>query len=190
MCKESNSLGLSQQHQGSILPQMRCFILQPNSLSMRITSWNIRGCNSILKIRFLRRRIENKKPGIIFLQETKCSEDELKVIGEKVWRGSEAIVVDAKGVAGGIGILWNPREVALFDFVASQFSLAATFHILGTHTQGFITNNYDPPRAEHKFNFLDSLSNLKMEARGIPWILGCDFNLVRSLDEKKEEYGS
>ena len=40
-----------------------------------------------------------EKPSIIFLQETKCSEVELKIIGVKVWRGSEAIVVDVKGVA-------------------------------------------------------------------------------------------
>ena len=38
-----------------------------------------------------------EKPGIIFLQKTKFSEVELKIIGRKVWRGSEAIAVDAKG---------------------------------------------------------------------------------------------
>ena len=45
-----------------------------------------------------------EKLGIIFLQEMKCSEDELKVIRGKVWWGSEAIVVDAKGHARGIEI--------------------------------------------------------------------------------------
>ena len=39
-----------------------------------------------------------EKPGIILLQETKCSEDKFKVIGGKVWQGSEAIAVDEKGV--------------------------------------------------------------------------------------------
>ena len=80
-----------------------------------------------MKIHILRRRIENEKLGIIFLQETKCSEDELKIIGEKVWRGCEAIVVDAKGVTREIGILWNSREVSLSEFMATQFSLSSAF---------------------------------------------------------------
>ena len=143
-----------------------------------------------MKIHILRRRIENEKPGIIFLQETKCSEDELKIIGEKVWRGSEAIVVDAKGMTREIRILWNPREVFLSDFMAMQLSLLEAFHILGTSTQGILTNIYGPPRAKKKFNFMESLSMLKMEARGRPWILGREFNLVRNLDKKKEGYRS
>ena len=72
---------------------------------MQTTTWNIKGCNSSLKICLIRRRIELDNPGIMFLQETKCSEVELKIIGGNVWRGSEAIAVDAKGVVGGIRIL-------------------------------------------------------------------------------------
>ena len=64
---------------------------------MQTTTWNIRGCNNSLKIRLLRRRIELDNTGIIFLQETKCSEEELKIIGGNVWRGSEAVEVDTKG---------------------------------------------------------------------------------------------
>ena len=97
----------------------------------------------------------------MFLQETKYSEAELKIIGGKVWRGSEAIAMDAKGAAGGIGILWNPREVSLSDFYATQFSLSPTFHILGTSTMGFMTNVYRPPRAEQKVQCLESLVILK-----------------------------
>ena len=54
-----------------------------------------------------------EKPGVIFLQETKCSKIELQSIGGKVWKGCEAIAVDANKVVGGIGILWNPKEVSL-----------------------------------------------------------------------------
>ena len=72
-----------------------------------------------MNIRLLRKRIELDNLGIMFLQETKYSEAELKIIGGKVWRGSEAIAVDAKGAARGIGILWNPREVSLSDFSAT-----------------------------------------------------------------------
>ena len=101
-----------------------------------------------MNIHILRRRIENEKLGIIFLQETKCSEDELKIIGEKVWRGNEAIVVDAKGMTREIRILWNPREVFLSDFMAMQLSLLEAFHILGMSTRRILTNIYRPPHGK------------------------------------------
>ena len=93
-----------------------------------------------------------EKLSIIFLQETKCYENELKTVGGKVWRGSEATVVDAKGEEGEIGILWNPIEVVVFEFTTTQFSLSATFQNLGTSTRGFMTNVYGPPGAEQKKN--------------------------------------
>ena len=43
--------------------------------------------------------IEKEKNGIIFLQETKCSEYELRIIVGKFWRGCEIVVVDANGAA-------------------------------------------------------------------------------------------
>ena len=85
----------------------------------------------------------------------------------------------------GIGILWNPREVALSEFTAMDFSLLVAFQILGTSTRGFMTNVYGPPRAEQKVKFLESLGMLKLALGGKPWILRGEFNLVRNLDEKK-----
>ena len=85
---------------------------------MRITSWNIRGYNSPLKIHLLKRRIESEKLVIVFLQETKCSEADLKAIGKKVWHTNEVVAIDSRGATGGIGIIWNPRKVALTDFLA------------------------------------------------------------------------
>ena len=78
------------------------------------------------------------------------------------------MVVYAKGAPRLIGILWNPREVALSNFIAMQFSLSVAFQILGTSTRWFLTNIYEPPHGEQKLNFLESLGILKMEARGKP----------------------
>ena len=110
---------------------------------------------------------------------------ELKSIGGKVWKGCEAIAMDAKKAAGGIGILWNPREVSLPDFSATQHSLSAAFHILGTSIRGFMTNVYGPPREEQKMQFLDSLRMINGMIEGNPWIIGGDFNPIRNLEEKK-----
>ena len=101
-----------------------------------------------MKIHLLKRRIEKEKSGIIFLQETKCSEEELKSIARKIWKGCETVATNAKGEAGGMGILWNPREVNLSGIVATPFSLSVYFHILGTRIKGFLTNVYGPPMEE------------------------------------------
>ena len=128
---------------------------------MQITTWNIRGCNSALKKRLLKRRIDRDKSGIIFLREIKCSGEELASIAQKVWKGCESVAVDARGVVGGLGILWNPHVVLLSGFLATTCTLSAEFHILGTRIRGFISNVYGPSRVEQKPEFLESLSDLK-----------------------------
>ena len=60
--------------------------------------------------------------------------EEFKVVGKKFQHVSEVVAVDAKGVAGGIGILWNLREVALTNFMTSRLSLLVSCQILGTRT--------------------------------------------------------
>ena len=77
-------------------------------------------------------------------------ESYLRSIGGKTWKGCEVVVVDVIKAVGGIGILWNPREVHLYNFVETQHSLLATFHIIGMNIRGFLTNVYGPPRAEQK----------------------------------------
>ena len=163
-----------------------------NSSLMHITTWNIRGCQSALKNHLLslknhllKRRIDRDKSGIIFLQETKCSGEELASIARKVWKGCESVAVDARGAAGGLGILWKLREVHLSGFLATPCTLTADFHIISTRIRGVISNVYGPPRAEQKPAFLESLTDLKSLVQDKAWIVGGDFNLIRILDEKK-----
>ena len=111
---------------------------------MKIVSWNIRGCNSRLKARILKRKIANEKPSIMMIQETKCSEECLRKLGEKIWRGSRTIGTDSIRAAGGVGIWWNPREVSLHNFVTTKYSISAEFHFIGTKIRGCLTNVYGP----------------------------------------------
>ena len=115
---------------------------------MQITTWNIRGCNNVVKKRLLKRRIEKENSGIVFLQETKCSGEDLAKISQNVWKGSETIAIDAIGTTGGLGILWNPRVVTLSNFFSTNCSISADFHILGTKVRGIITNVYGPPKED------------------------------------------
>ena len=140
----------------------------------------------MLKKCVLKRRIDKEKSGIIFLQETKCSGEDIASIAQKVWKGCESIAINARGATSGLGILWNPRMVSLSIFLTTNCTISAEFHILDTRIRGFISNVYGPPRADQKLAFLESLSDLKKLVQDKAWIIGGDFNLIRNLDEKKD----
>ena len=190
MFRESKQLENNQLHRGSIQPQMQPYPPPTKVSLMQITTWNIRGCNNALKKLLLKRRTEKEKSGIVFLQETKCSGDDLEKIAQKVWKGCETISIDAKGVIGGLGILWNPRVVTLSGFFSTNYSISVDFHILGTRIRGIITNVYGPPKVDQKHTFIESLSDLKTIVMNRAWIIGGDFNLIRNLGEKKEVFAA
>ena len=70
-----------------------------------------------------------EKPTILFLQETKCSGEDLMAYGKRFWKGAETMALDAMGVAGGMGILWDPKLVSLCNFLASRNLLTVDLHI-------------------------------------------------------------
>lgn len=152
---------------------------------MKIVSWNIRGCNSPLKKRLLKRKIDKEKSAIVFLQETKCRSEEMIKTTKRVWKGARVETRDAEGAAGGLSVMWNPNLVSFHFLCASSFSIFRRFQILGTKIKGVVTNVYGPFQTSKKATFLAGLSDLKDWVKEDPWIIGGDFNIIRSLDEKK-----
>ena len=48
-----------------------------------------------------------------------------------------------------------------------------------------VTNVYGPKRLDDKIRFFTSLMDLRVRYAGLPWVIGGDFNMIRSLSEKK-----
>lgn len=48
-----------------------------------------------------------------------------------------------------------------------------------------VTNVYGPQRIDDKLKFLDSLEDPRDRHIGIPWIMGGDFNVIKSFSDKK-----
>ena len=96
-----------------------------------------------------------EKPAILFLQETKCSSEDLGNFGKRFWKGVEVMELDTSGVAGGLGLHWNLNLVSMNNFVASRYMLSTCFHILGTSVRGVITNVYGPFQLARKSDFLE-----------------------------------
>ena len=115
----------------------------------------MRGSNNQLKRRLLKRKIRIEKPAIVFLQETKCSGEDLRNYNKLFWKGVETMSLDAKGAIGGIGILWNPNLVSISNFVASKNMISGHFLILGTIIRGVVTNVYGPFQLAQKNDFLE-----------------------------------
>ena len=86
---------------------------------------------------------------------------------------------------GGMAILWQPRVVDLLEWRAGHFSLLADFQILGTEIKGTIMNIYGPSAFPLKQAFVHHLRWLCAMAKEGNWIIGGDFNLITSLQEKK-----
>ena len=66
------------------------------------------------------------QPSILFLQETKCSSEDLGKLFTRVWKGILNMAIDAKGALGGISIIWNPMQISLIHFASSAPSVC--FH--------------------------------------------------------------
>eukprot|EP00253_Pinus_taeda_P011971 PITA_11971 len=151
---------------------------------MKLISWNVRGLNSPAKHRMLKNMIQQEKPSLVFVQETKGNNVVLEKILKKVWTGCRLVSVDASGTSGGLAILWNPQILSLQDFHASHFFIQTTFHLIGTNIHGLLTNVYFPQDLQKKLDLLNTLTTLNAGRSHPLWISGGDFNIIIALEEK------
>lgn len=126
-------------------------------------------------------------PDVIFIQETKCSIQKLRWIHSKWLSRFDLLEVKAEHIAGGILTLWNPLKIDIIDAEASRNYLSVVIQPVGERDTYLVTNVYGHQRMDDKLRFLDSLVDLKDRHTGIPWIMGGDFNMIKSLSEKNEE---
>ena len=152
---------------------------------MKLISWNIRGLNSPKKGKLLKNLIMEEKPTIMFLQETKCNSKILEKIAATAWPGGQVTTVDAQGASGGLAILWDAGKIQLINMNANKNFIQAEFHIMGTNIHGHLTNVYFPQESPQKAAILENISQLNNGRRLPLWILGGDFNMIASSEEKK-----
>ncbi len=122
---------------------------------------------------------------MIFIQETKCSINKVREIHNKWLNKYEFLEVKADKVAGGILTLWNPQRIGIVDADPSRNYLSVVIQPLGHREIYLVTNVYGPQKPDDKLKLLTSLEDLRDRHSKIPWILGVDFNMIRSLLEKK-----
>ena len=111
---------------------------------MKVISWIIRGCSNPRKWKMLNRKIRQKSPDILFLQETKCCYGVLEKIKDKIWKGSHLVALDVVRKSRGVAIFWQPRRVELSEWCPNKFALMVDFCILDSGVKGSLGNVYGP----------------------------------------------
>ncbi|XP_039035964.1 uncharacterized protein LOC120172619 [Hibiscus syriacus] len=144
--------------------------------------WNVRGLGRRVKARAIRRFVQEKKPTILFLQESKlevASPLLVRKMGGKILTG--AVVVPVVGSVGGLITLWNQK-----DFVVKEEVIHSRFVAgLMEGVQGIccFINVYGPSVDADKEQFFRELSSF-LEQLDCPVCLGGDFNAVLTQEEK------
>jgi hypothetical protein len=108
---------------------------------MNIVSWNIRGQNEKRKHMPLKNK-PLKEQSIIMM--IKCLSNLISNLAPRTWKGSQAIVINAQGVARGLALIWNPIEISMTNFFSTQRSISTRFQLVGSAESSFLTNVYGP----------------------------------------------
>eukprot|EP00253_Pinus_taeda_P026041 PITA_26041 len=92
---------------------------------------------------------------------------------------------DAIGSVGGLAILWNRNDIILGGWTSMTSILTGIGRIVGTNEKVVISGVYGPPTPREKENFMQKMKAIRRIYPEPAWIIGGDFNLIRSLEEKK-----
>jgi len=71
--------------------------------------------------------INQEKPTIVLLQETKCDKETMTTLAKKCWNECKVKEVIAMGFSGSLEVLWNLYQVTLENFVEGPNLLSADF---------------------------------------------------------------
>ena len=63
--------------------------------------------------------------------------------------------------------------------------ILAQFQFLGTTMRGVMTNVYGTFQTNHKVTFLEEIHSIQEWVGTDIWVIGGDFNIIKSLEEKK-----
>lgn len=149
---------------------------------MNLLSVNCRGCGRSEAVQELRHVVEEKRPMVVFLMETRMGEE--KALGLKRDLGyANAIVVKSEGQSGGLVMLWR-HDVIVSEMSKSRLHIDVVLScdcLRISHWR--VTGFYGEPRRERRKNSWFLMRFLKAQSNA-PWLCLGDFNEVLSAEEQ------
>jgi len=164
---------------------IQVFLTSNQNSNMKIFPWNIRGLTVASKHRVLRKKLHQEKEDIVMLQETKCDSRYMELIARKIWNSCDLICSEVDGASGGLSLLWNPNKFKVELVSQSNRIIIISYKILGLAEKGFVTNVCGHQMSADKRDFLSEISSLGLIMKDQQWIVGGDFNLITTLEDKK-----
>ncbi|XP_022019330.1 uncharacterized protein LOC110919364 [Helianthus annuus] len=152
---------------------------------MNILSLNIRGINGGAKALLVKELRMMNKIGVIALQESKL-ESVARANLAGFWGNNnfQFSFTASVGLAGGLIWLWDPSFIKVEDTVQNRSFLLIRGTLIGSGTSINLLNVYAPQSTVAKRQLWEEISVLINSYDG-QWVLAGDFNVVRSLDERK-----
>ncbi|GMJ01570.1 hypothetical protein HRI_003826200 [Hibiscus trionum] len=153
-------------------------------IKLSIVSWNIRGLGKLEKSRAIRLLVQQKKPSLIFIQETKKT-----IIDQRTFQKlaseflSEFVFSPAEGSAGGLLCGWNPNVFKILNHFIFKNFIAVIGTVMGCNGWFGFINVYGPSTDSEKHVFFQELQSF-MNSFQLPWCVAGDYNAITCREEK------
>lgn len=150
---------------------------------MKTMSWNCRGLGSPSTIPQLKESLRLLQPELIFLCETKRKKSFVSDICKQLGWGNRWHAVDLVGRSGGLLLGWG-TAVTVHQVLSTSYSIEIELEM--TETKGRIWAVFVYASVKEKVR-QEQWRDLLMRSRnwGDRWVLGGDFNDIKSPVEKK-----
>ena len=156
---------------------------------MKVLSWNCRGLSSKSKEEAMMDLVSLHQPDIFLIQETKMEEAAFLQVSTKFWKKQGKAAISSRGASGGIETLWDDKKFEAIDIKYSSNWILTLLRQKDTNTLVRIFNIYAPNSYADKKKCWNLLREERSNQHGNV-ILGGDFNVTLSQDEKKGVPGS
>ncbi|XP_062017671.1 uncharacterized protein LOC133734024 [Rosa rugosa] len=159
---------------------------------MNLLSWNCQGIGNPWTVKGLKGLITLNIPKMIFLSETRCTEEEMDGVRRQIgWKNCFVVECkfvpkkNSKGVSrsGGLALLWE--EDVVVDI--QSFSDSHIDVVVGEPSdpkRWRFTGFYGQPRPENRHLSWALLKTLSLHGN-LPWVVGGDLNEITSTDDKE-----
>ena len=149
---------------------------------MNLLSVNCQGCGRPKAVQELRHLVEERRPSVLFLMETKMGEE--RALGLKRDLGfPNAIIVKSEGLSGGLALLWR-HDVTVAEVSKSRSHIDVMLSCDRLRiSQLRLTGFYGEPRRERRKESWYLMRFLRAQS-SVHWLWVGDFNEVLLVEEQ------
>lgn len=154
----------------------------------KIVCWNVRGLNAPAKKEAVKLLMQQHKPTVVCLQETKLQDVSknciVQILGPNFQ--NNFFFLPADGTRGGIILAADDNYYRLSQCELKSFSLTTKIVMRETNDAWTITVVYGPQQDAEKIAFLQELQQLVPFT--LPsWLILGDFNLIYKVEDKNND---